>query len=57
MRLIFNEHSSTKWLQTSLKSNSGPNLIDAQIIYVPDDPAGMKYKVLYKMKDIENEKN
>ena len=57
MRLIFNEHSSTKWLQTSIKSNSGPNLIDAQIIYVPDDPVGLKYKVLYKMKDTENEKN
>lgn len=57
MRLIFDEHSSTKWLKASLKSNSGPNLIDAQIIYVPDDPVGMKYKVLYKMKDIEDEKN
>ena len=55
MRLIFDEHSSTKWLEASLKSNSGPDLIDAQIIYVPDDPAGMKYKVLYKMKDTKNE--
>ena len=57
MRLMFSEHSSTKWLGVSLKSNSGPNLIDAQIIYVPDDPVGLKYKVLYKMKDTENEKN
>ena len=57
MRLIFSEHSSIKWLEASLKSYSRPNLIDAQIIYVPDDPAGMKYKVLYKMKDIEDEKN
>ena len=54
---MFSEHSSTKWLGVSLKSNSGPNLIDAQIIYVPDDPVGLKYKVLYKMKDTENEKN
>lgn len=57
MRLIFDEHSSTKWLEASLKSKSGPNLVDAQIIYVPDDPAGMKYKVLYKMKDTKDEKN
>lgn len=57
MRLVFSEHSSTKWLKVSLESNSGPNLIDAQIIYVPDDPVGMKYKILYKMKDIEDEKN
>lgn len=56
MRLIFSEHSSIKWLEASLKSNSGPDLVDAQIVYVPDDPTGMKYKVLYKMKDIEDEK-
>ena len=56
MRLVFGEYSSTKWLETSLKSNSGPNLIDVQIIYVADDPVGMKYKVLYKMKDVEDEK-
>ena len=57
MQLIFVEYSSTKWLKASLKLNSGPDLIDAQIIYVPDDPVGMKYKVLYKMKDTEDEKN
>lgn len=57
MRLIFSEFASTKWLEISLKANSGPDLIDAQIIYVPDDPVGMKYKVLYKMKDTKDEKN
>ena len=57
MRLVLSEHSSTKWLEASLKSNSGLNLIDAQIIYMSDDPKGLKYKVIYKMKDMEDEKN
>lgn len=57
MRLVLSEFSSTKWLEASLKSNSGPDLIDVQIMYIPDDPIGMKYKVLYKIKDTEDEKN
>ena len=55
MRLVLSEHSSIKLLEASLKSNSGPDLIDVQIMYIPDDPVGMKYKVLYKMRDTEDE--
>lgn len=58
MRLYLDECSSIKWVQNSLRTNSGPDLIDVQILYVPEDKQGFEYKILYKKKDIEeNEKS
>lgn len=52
MQVYIEEASSINWLRSSLRSNSGSDLIDVQVIYTPDDERGFKYKILYKKKDI-----
>lgn len=51
MQVYVEEASSVNWLRSSLKSNSGPDLLDVQVIYTPEDEQGFKYKIIYKRRD------